>query len=275
MDWKRRSDQSSTRYESDEGTNFEENSYIDASSYESQSPPPQPGASTADHARYEQPSMVDPVFAERGRTRRERQAAAYGTPRGNAPTAARTSSRRRVPIGLLLGALALIALPLVALVWFANNNRDGAANANPSASVRASGAVASSGASTSALPSSSTSATGASSSSSAAASGAGSSDPASGSPSASDTAGAGASDSAEPSTNAAPAPRLVVTGTGPRGVYLRQQASTSAPVITTLKEGTEVEAIDQTANADNRTWQRVRTPEGEGWVASDFLRPAP
>ena len=77
----------------------------------------------------------------------------------------------------------------------------------------------------------------------------------------------------------APAPAagqaFVVAGTGTEGLFLRPEASTEGAPLSTLPEGTRVEALGEEVNDGTRTWTRVSTPQGEGWVAADFLVPAP
>jgi hypothetical protein len=68
---------------------------------------------------------------------------------------------------------------------------------------------------------------------------------------------------------------FVVAGTGTEGLFLRAEANASANVLATLPEGTEVQATGEENNDGTRTWRRVQTPQGEGWVAADFLIPKP
>jgi hypothetical protein len=70
-------------------------------------------------------------------------------------------------------------------------------------------------------------------------------------------------------------PAFVVTGTGAEGLFLRPEPSTNGAPITTLPEGTRVEATGETNNDGTREWRKVRSDLGEGWVAADFLQPAP
>jgi len=80
--------------------------------------------------------------------------------------------------------------------------------------------------------------------------------------------------SASPSPAAAPGARLKVANTEGQGANMRQQPSTTAPVLRTLAEGTIVEAIGGETNAAGRAWRNVRDPSGTtGWVASDLLVP--
>jgi hypothetical protein len=67
---------------------------------------------------------------------------------------------------------------------------------------------------------------------------------------------------------------FVVSGTGVEGLFLRPEPSTNQPPITTLPEGTRVEATGEVQSDGTYEWRRVVTPQGEGWVASQFLQPA-
>lgn len=73
---------------------------------------------------------------------------------------------------------------------------------------------------------------------------------------------------------AAAAPAFVVTGTGTEGLFLRPEPSVNGAPLTTLPEGTRVEATGETNNDGTREWRKVRSTLGEGWVAADFLQPA-
>jgi hypothetical protein len=69
---------------------------------------------------------------------------------------------------------------------------------------------------------------------------------------------------------------FVVSGTGTNGLFLRPGPSTDGGPIKTLPEGTRVEKIGEDEFGANFVWRPVRDPEGaEGWVAVDFLQPAP
>lgn len=242
MDWKNRSDQPQSRYEPDEGNTFEETDFVDASSYGREGnqsaavPPP------ADHASYDQP-VTDPVFANRGTARRERQGS-FSTQRLGGGGRS-SGNRRSLPLLLLLGAL--LAIPLIAGLWWLLNRGGDTPTATspvPSPSITVNRSP-----SPSASPSSSTSP--------------------SGSASARPSASASPSVSASPST--APG-TYVVAG---EGLRLRDGPSSTANVITTLAEGTQVQATGVTTNADGREWREVRVNGSQGWAAAEFLRPAP
>ena len=68
---------------------------------------------------------------------------------------------------------------------------------------------------------------------------------------------------------------FVVAGTGTEGLFLRPAASLDGAPLGTLPEGTRVEALGEEINDGARTWKKVSTPQGEGWVAADFLVAAP
>jgi hypothetical protein len=69
---------------------------------------------------------------------------------------------------------------------------------------------------------------------------------------------------------------FVVSGTGTNGLFLRPGPSTDGAPIKTLPEGTRVEKIGEDEFGANFVWRPVRGPDGaEGWVAVDFLQPAP
>lgn len=78
-----------------------------------------------------------------------------------------------------------------------------------------------------------------------------------------------------PPTPAAPQ-RFTVTGTDGQGLFLRPQPSTEGSPLTTLPDGTVVEQIGDDVPGGDRMWRHVRAPDGaEGYVAADFLVPAP
>lgn len=68
---------------------------------------------------------------------------------------------------------------------------------------------------------------------------------------------------------------FVVAGTATDGLFLRSEANSSATVVATLPEGSEVQATGEEANDGARTWKRVTSAQGDGWVAAEFLVPKP
>ncbi len=68
---------------------------------------------------------------------------------------------------------------------------------------------------------------------------------------------------------------FVVAGTGTEGLFLRSEASSASNIVATLPEGTEITATGEETSDGTRTWKKVQTPQGEGWVAADFVVPKP
>ena len=83
---------------------------------------------------------------------------------------------------------------------------------------------------------------------------------------------ASASGEAQPSTPAAVA-SAVIGATGGTRVNLRTDPSVRAPVITTLAEGTPVEALGEPVPAEGRSWQKIRSGDREGWVVAVVVQP--
>jgi hypothetical protein len=90
-------------------------------------------------------------------------------------------------------------------------------------------------------------------------------------------AGAAIATAAPAAPTASPQPSFfVVTGTAGQGLFLRPQPSTEGAPLTTLPDGTRVEQIGDDVPGADRVWRQVRAPDGqEGYVAVDFLTPAP
>ena len=75
-----------------------------------------------------------------------------------------------------------------------------------------------------------------------------------------------------PPTEIRPGALVVVTGTGGAGLRLREQATTNAAVVTTVKDDTVVTVLEGPQDANGYSWWKVRTPDGaEGWGAADWL----
>jgi hypothetical protein len=68
-------------------------------------------------------------------------------------------------------------------------------------------------------------------------------------------------------------PTHVIAATGGTGVNMRAGPSTAAPVITTLREGTLVEALGEPVSVEGRQWQEIRVGDREGWVVAVVVRP--
>jgi hypothetical protein len=78
----------------------------------------------------------------------------------------------------------------------------------------------------------------------------------------------------EPSPPSLPmTPTHVIAATGGTGVNMRAGPSTAAPVITTLREGTLVEALGEPVSVEGRQWQEIRVGDREGWVVAVVVRP--
>ena len=65
----------------------------------------------------------------------------------------------------------------------------------------------------------------------------------------------------------------VIGATGGTRVNLRASPSIGAPVITTLAEGTPVEALDEPVPVEGRSWQKIRSGDREGWVVAVVVQP--
>jgi hypothetical protein len=96
------------------------------------------------------------------------------------------------------------------------------------------------------------------------------------------TAAPTAEPTVEPTAAATDAPaadgpaRLRVVNTGPNGVRVRGDPSLDQAPIKLLPEGTIVTVIGDDVTAAGYTWKHIRDPDGgEGWVANEFLAPAP
>ena len=83
---------------------------------------------------------------------------------------------------------------------------------------------------------------------------------------------ASAPDAPPPSTPA-PVASAVIGATGGTRVNLRAGPSTGAPVVTTLAEGSPVEALDEPVPAEGRSWQKIRSGDHEGWVVAVVVQP--
>jgi hypothetical protein len=69
---------------------------------------------------------------------------------------------------------------------------------------------------------------------------------------------------------------FTVTGTSGQGLLLRPDPSRNGAPITTIPDGARVEQIGADTPGGDFVWRQIRTADGfEGWVAIDFLVPAP
>lgn len=196
---------------------------------------------------YDQQTVVDTNFANRSEARRSRQTSRLSTQQLGSWAADPDNTRKLLMIG---GAVVIFLLLLAAISFYnrdrvpaANNAEDGlpsaAASADPSFDVGAPAASADPGIGTAPLPVQTI---------------------------------PGSDPAQQP---AATGQFFVVTGTGTEGLFLRPEPSTNGAPIATLPEGTRIEATGETNNDGTREWKKVRTEQGEGWVAADFLQPAP
>ncbi len=87
---------------------------------------------------------------------------------------------------------------------------------------------------------------------------------------------AGSSPSPSPSPLASPSPSpvagFVIVATDGQGVNMRSAPSTSAPVITTLREGTPVAVFGDPVNAEGRAWRQIQSGNQRGWVVAVTVR---
>jgi cytoskeletal protein RodZ len=75
-----------------------------------------------------------------------------------------------------------------------------------------------------------------------------------------------------PFTEIVPGATVVVQGTAGAGLNLRQQPTTSARVVDSIKEGTELLVIEGPSESDGYVWWKLRAPDGtEGWGATNWL----
>jgi len=70
-----------------------------------------------------------------------------------------------------------------------------------------------------------------------------------------------------------PVPGYVIVATDGAGANLRAGPSTSAPVITTLREGTPVAVLGEPINSEGRAWRQIQSGDRQGWVVAVVVRP--
>ena len=194
-------------------------------------------------------------FATRPSFRRQRQGSARVYPERFGAMAQRIDSRQ---LFLIFGALLLLLVALLLFLWSRRDNTvgtatgTGAQTAETSAQPTAAGLIEPpTGVFATIIPEESDPALG------------GDPLPVDAQPTAGQPAGAPAG------------PAFVVAGTATEGLFLRAEGSSGGNVLATLPEGTRVEALGEETNDGTRTWKKVRTDQGEGWVAAEFLVPAP
>jgi len=70
--------------------------------------------------------------------------------------------------------------------------------------------------------------------------------------------------------------KVVVTGTGSTGVNMRDAATTSGKIVTTLAEGATLTVTGDSVTADSYTWWPVTDAKGnKGFVVADYLKASP
>ena len=83
--------------------------------------------------------------------------------------------------------------------------------------------------------------------------------------------------SGSPSPLPSPSPLAVggyvIVATDGAGANMRTGPSTSAPVVTTLAEGTAVEVIGDPVTVEGRAWRQIRAGGRDGWVVAVVARP--
>jgi hypothetical protein len=75
-----------------------------------------------------------------------------------------------------------------------------------------------------------------------------------------------------PSPSASPVAGYVIVATDGAGANVRTGPSTSASVVTTLREGTPVEVIGDPVNSEGRAWRQIRSGSQQGWVVAVVVR---
>lgn len=196
---------------------------------------------------YDQQTVVDTNFAGRTEARRQRQSTARFNTQQLGTWAAEPDNTRKL---LMVGGAFVIFLLILALISFWGRDRvpatDGLGDALPSTAAISD-------------PSTNLDAPAASA------------DPAFGTAPLPVQTIPGSDPAQQPA--AATGQFFAVTGTGAEGLFLRPEPNTNGAPLTTLPEGTRVEATGETNNDGTREWRKVRSDLGEGWVAADFLQP--
>jgi hypothetical protein len=207
---------------------------------------PQPVEPDTNGSIHDQHTLVDSNFASRSRARRERQIATPFSTQQIGSWAADPKNSRQL---LMIGGAVLIFLLLIGIisVFSSGSTPDTAtepAAASPSAAANVGGNI-------DVGPAAST-------------------DPGTGTQPATNIPG---TDPGQQPVNAGGG-AFTVSGTGSEGLFLRQDHSTTAQVLATLPEGTKIESLGDTFNDGSRDWLKVRSAQGEGWVAKQYLQPA-
>jgi uncharacterized protein YraI len=67
-------------------------------------------------------------------------------------------------------------------------------------------------------------------------------------------------------------PGYVIVATDGAGANLRTAPSTSAPVLTTLREGTAVAVLGEPVSVEGRAWRQIQAGDRQGWVVAVVVR---
>jgi hypothetical protein len=70
-----------------------------------------------------------------------------------------------------------------------------------------------------------------------------------------------------------PGVKVVVVGSNPEGLNLREQPSTTAKVLQTVTDTTRLDVIDGPVTAEDYVWWKVRSKKQvEGWAVAQYLK---
>jgi len=205
---------------------------------------------------YDQQTVVDQNFASRAQARRERQAAGGFSPQRVTSWAADPSNSRKLFIAgaVILALFLLLAIWRLSLNWTNSTPADDLIepSAPAEASVEAPAFIDPAAASAAALPSADASSL---------------------------TAPVPASNipGTDPTqlSPAGVAQAFVVTGTGTEGLFLRPEPNQNNTPLATIPDGTRVDATGNTQNDGTREWREIVANGQTGWVAAEYLQPAP
>jgi uncharacterized protein YraI len=74
------------------------------------------------------------------------------------------------------------------------------------------------------------------------------------------------------SPSPSPVPGYVIVATDGQGANMRSAPSTSASVITTLREGTPVAVLGEPVTREGRAWREIQSGNQRGWVVAVVVR---
>ncbi len=77
----------------------------------------------------------------------------------------------------------------------------------------------------------------------------------------------------QPSGTVGPGATVIVANTDGAGVNLRAAPSTSADIVQTLPEGTELTVVGESISAEGYVWWPVKSGNLSGYVVADYLQP--